>query len=368
MARGVRVYWFPMKIIVDEEIRALIPEMSVEERDNLEEEIEEDGEIREAVIVWKEQSILLDGHNRKEISEATGKKLRVAEISLPDRDSAKAWVIRHQLARRNLTDYQRGQMALKLKPILAKQAAERRSRIPESSKTTKIPENTTHSVPANLPEQKKTGEETNAIIAGDAGLSRKTIDKIESIEKSASEPLKKLAESGAVSIDAAAKVATLPKKQQSTIARAGPGAVKKAAKELREGKPDAPLLDKFGDPVPKELTETFKNAERFDQALSMLTQVMKIVNPLMGDPKTSTAPIPGGEFVSRHRQEFESFIKNARNILTFGRPHAPCPYPHRGGKCEVCLNLGWAVYMSWHNIPPEYLKGHQKQNGKAVAQ
>lgn len=351
-----------MHIKIDEEIRSLIPEPSIEERDQLSENISQAGEIFEPLIVWKEFGILLDGHTRKDISDETGIGFKTKEISLPSRRAAMIWVCQNQIGRRNLNDYQRSQMGLKLKPMLEAEATER---MKGGVKLANSPPNrspASSSTRANLPEGR-----TNDSVASAAGVSRKTIEKVEAIEEKAAEPIRKMAESGEVSIDAAAKVATLPKKKQSKIAAAGPAAVKKAAKAIREGKADAPVLDKFGDPVTDPaIVEAFKNADRFDQALNLLTQVMKIVNPLMGDPKSGEKPIPGGEYVATHRQEFEMFIKNARNILTFGRPHGPCPYPHNRLKCECCGGLGYAVYMSWHNLPPEYLKATQGKNGKAV--
>ncbi len=92
-------------IIVDEEFRSLIPPLTDEERAGLEENLLRDGCL-EPLIVWAEQQILLDGHNRKDICDRFGIDYEVRELSLPDREAAADWIDAHQLGRRNLTPEQ----------------------------------------------------------------------------------------------------------------------------------------------------------------------------------------------------------------------------------------------------------------------
>jgi phage N-6-adenine-methyltransferase len=109
---------------VDEELRSLVPPLTDEERAGLEENLLRDGCL-DPLIVWAEQRVLLDGHHRKDICDRHGIEYATRELSLPGRDAAKRWVIEHQFGRRNLTPYQRSELALKLKPLLAKNARER---------------------------------------------------------------------------------------------------------------------------------------------------------------------------------------------------------------------------------------------------
>ena len=111
-------------IAVDEEFRSLIPALSEEERAGLEENLLRDGCL-DPLIVWREQQVLLDGHNRKEVCDRYGIDYETRELSLPDRDAAKRWIIGHQFGRRNLTPYQRAELALKLKPLLVEEARHR---------------------------------------------------------------------------------------------------------------------------------------------------------------------------------------------------------------------------------------------------
>ena len=54
---------------IDPEIRQLIPLLTTEERSGLEASLKADG-CRDALVVWAEKHILLDGHNRFEICDA----------------------------------------------------------------------------------------------------------------------------------------------------------------------------------------------------------------------------------------------------------------------------------------------------------
>ncbi|MHC4547171.1 MAG: hypothetical protein ACYTEZ_00205 [Planctomycetota bacterium] len=108
---------------VDPELRALIPPLTSEERAQLEANLVAEG-CRDALVVWKGRGILLDGHHRHEICTRLGLDYRTIEIDLPDRDAAKAWIIRNQFGRRNLTPFQRAELALALEPLIAAKAKE----------------------------------------------------------------------------------------------------------------------------------------------------------------------------------------------------------------------------------------------------
>lgn len=86
---------------IDSEFKGMIPKLSDEEYHLLEESIVGEG-CHDAVTVWKEQKLLLDGHNRETICKAHDLDFEIRYISLPDRDKAEQWIIRNQLGRRNL--------------------------------------------------------------------------------------------------------------------------------------------------------------------------------------------------------------------------------------------------------------------------
>jgi|694.fasta_scaffold08185_3 16S rRNA G966 N2-methylase RsmD len=111
-------------IIVDAEFAALIPPLSAEERQQLEENIVEHGGARDPLVVWASKGTLtlLDGHNRYEICTRLGLAFDIEEMRFSDRSHAEEWIIRNQFGRRNLSAYVRTQLALRLEETIAKRS------------------------------------------------------------------------------------------------------------------------------------------------------------------------------------------------------------------------------------------------------
>lgn len=110
---------------INKEFQKLIPEISAEEFAGLKENIIKEG-CRDDLITWK--GTIIDGHNRYKICTEHNIKFQIREKEFPDETEAKIWIINNQFARRNLSPYQRGVLALKLEPLVAKQAKERMSK------------------------------------------------------------------------------------------------------------------------------------------------------------------------------------------------------------------------------------------------
>lgn len=109
---------------IDAEFGALLCPLTADELAGLEASLLEEG-CREALIVWHEEGILLDGHNRKRLCEKHCIPFQTSELNLPDRNAAMHWIICNQLARRNLTPFQKCELALRLEPIIAEEAKNR---------------------------------------------------------------------------------------------------------------------------------------------------------------------------------------------------------------------------------------------------
>jgi hypothetical protein len=60
---------------------------------------------RDALVVWGEKDILLDGHNRLAICRELGIPFKVTKLSFVDRAAALAWFVAAQRARRSLTPH-----------------------------------------------------------------------------------------------------------------------------------------------------------------------------------------------------------------------------------------------------------------------
>lgn len=111
-----------MDVRIDPEFESLITALSDEEKDQLEENIRRDGCLH-PLVTWN--GCIVDGHHRHEICTRLGLPFQTMEKAFGDRDEAKIWIILNQFGRRNLTPFARGELVLKLKPLMAARAAER---------------------------------------------------------------------------------------------------------------------------------------------------------------------------------------------------------------------------------------------------
>lgn len=100
-----------VEFIIDPEFRDKIPAMPQEDFDGLRADIIRDGYVRDPLVVWKEENILLDGHHRwrviSENKETLGDKFKVDYKSFPDRWACIAWICANQLHKHNMTELQR---------------------------------------------------------------------------------------------------------------------------------------------------------------------------------------------------------------------------------------------------------------------
>lgn len=173
-----------LEIKIDPEFSSLIHPISDAELKELEESIKKEG-CRDALVIYK--GLILDGHNRYNICKKH--KIEFETIEVPgvrNRDEAKLWVIRNHFARRNLNTYQKAILALRLKPLIEKEAIKRQ----KSGKA------------VQESERGRTLDKIAKII----GISRTTLWKAERIQKGIekgeiSESVKEKLEAGEVSIN-----------------------------------------------------------------------------------------------------------------------------------------------------------------------
>ena len=173
-------------LIIDPEFRDLIPPLNEEELKLLEASIVADG-CESPLIVWN--GVIVDGHNRYAICQKHEIPFAIQEKDFSSRDDAMLWMLRNQLGRRNLNDYQRGEMVLVLKRQLAS-VAEMKMRA--GIRSTDNPE-------TNLSqgaEERKTLSQL-AKLAGVSGTQMKKIDKL---ANSADEETKTKLRKGEVSV------------------------------------------------------------------------------------------------------------------------------------------------------------------------
>lgn len=112
------------KLKIDKEFQNLIPPLSPEEFKQLKENIIADG-CREPLVVWN--GIIIDGHNRHKICLENNIFFKTEDKEFSDRSAVVEWMLRNQLGRRNLNDFQRNEVALKYEQIIAEQMKKRMS-------------------------------------------------------------------------------------------------------------------------------------------------------------------------------------------------------------------------------------------------
>lgn len=203
-------------IIIDQEFKALIPQLSAEERAQLESNILADG-CRDPLVVWG--CVLIDGHNRYDICTQHGLPFEVVQREFDSREDVVVWMVDNQRGRRNLNDFQRTELQLKKKAAIAAKA-----------KARQIIGVNQYSLPQNSAEPPI---DTRAEIAVAAGVSHDTVSKVERIQVTAAPELVTALRESKVSINAAADVATLPKEEQAELVARGTKEILQAAKEIR---------------------------------------------------------------------------------------------------------------------------------------
>ena len=98
-----------MRPEIDNELRDVIPPLADGELEQLRESISVEG-CRDAIIVWDETNLVVDGHNRLAICDELGVSFEVKRMSFDSRDDVVAWMCGNNLARRNLTTIARNDL------------------------------------------------------------------------------------------------------------------------------------------------------------------------------------------------------------------------------------------------------------------
>ena len=99
---------------IDPEFKDKIPPLPKDAFDGLREDILRDGYVRDPLVVWEEENILLDGHNRwiiiQEFWEILKDKFNVVYKSFPDRYACIAWICANQLHKHNMNERERDKL------------------------------------------------------------------------------------------------------------------------------------------------------------------------------------------------------------------------------------------------------------------
>jgi len=140
-----------MQIKIDTEFKKLIPPLSGEEYSQLEQNIIDDG-CRDPIVIWNDT--IVDGHNRHKICTDNNIEFKTESIEFDSREDVIIWMIYNQFGKRNITSFVRGELALKLEPMLKIKAEENRVK---SRLSTLINETTTNTQKKIAKEAKQYG-------------------------------------------------------------------------------------------------------------------------------------------------------------------------------------------------------------------
>lgn len=212
-----------MNIRINDELRAYTDPLTPSEHAALERSIQAEG-CRDALVLWGD--MLIDGHSRYEICKKHGIEFKtVQNDGFETIEDVKLWMIDNHLARRSVSDFQRGMLALRKKAILAARVTAQEEPGAESK---------AESAPAasSAPPPLATRED----VAKAAGVSSNAISRIEKIQKTATPELVEAVRTGTISLNAAAAVASLPNEEQIAAVNGGKKELQQVAKQVREAK------------------------------------------------------------------------------------------------------------------------------------
>lgn len=148
---------------IDNELRDLIPALTTDEYEQLEQNILEEG-IRDSLIVWNKT--IVDGHNRYNIALEHGLNYEIEEREFEDKNEVINWMIDNQLGRRNLSPQQQSYLRGK------RYSQEKKSKVDNLAQFQKEPKGKTFP-----------SESTAEILGKQYGVSDRTIKNDEQFSK-----------------------------------------------------------------------------------------------------------------------------------------------------------------------------------------
>jgi hypothetical protein len=310
----------PKPIVIDKEFSALIPAATDAELAGLEASLKREG-CRDALVVWREKSILLDGHNRYRICTEGKIAYSVTLMSFPDRDAAMRWSIENQFGRRNLSLGARAMLAARL------------SKLGEGKPPGNCP---------NSDSMKKNAEKM--------AVSRTAVAEAKTVIADGTPALQQAVTDGKVPVSAAAKIVDLPVAEQDAAAAGGKSGVAAAAKKIMskaEYEGTAPAKDQAGHDLPGGKPKIVEAFNRRAEIVAHRTAISKI---RLAVQKAHEAKDP--IYAELLESDFTMGLERASRALRYAMPHSVCPYC-AGDGCKACKNKGWVGEAIYEAAPKE---------------
>lgn len=209
-----------MNITINPQLRDYIDPLTQHEYLALERSLLKEG-CRDALVLWEET--LIDGHNRYAICQKHGIPFQTKQNDqFKSIEDVMLWMIDNHLARRSVSSFQRGVLALRKKDIINTRRKDKSSQ--EKAQEAELALKDPDPVPV----------ETREEIAKVAGLSKPAVAQIEKIRKAATPELVEAVRAGTISINTAATIAALPEEQQVAAVAGGKKELQETARQLRQ--------------------------------------------------------------------------------------------------------------------------------------
>jgi transcriptional regulator with XRE-family HTH domain len=256
-------------ININPELRDYIDPLTNNEFIALEQSILREG-CRDAIVLWNDT--LIDGHNRYAICQKHALPFQFVQNNrFANVEDVKLWMIDNHLARRSVSGFQRGVLALRKKEIVSSRRKEQKEHTTKGENSTDKNLVTAETIIDPVP------VETREEIAKIAGISHNAVSQIEKIRKSASPELVDAVRSGTISINAAATIASLPNREQVIAVAGGKKELQLAAKQIRQSRTNnVSNLNKLNTQGnPEEKLNTKVSLEQENKALKEENEVLK---------------------------------------------------------------------------------------------
>ena len=273
-----------MTITINEDLRAYIDPLTEDEFAALERSLLTEG-CRDALVLWGD--LLVDGHNRYGICQKHQIPFNtVQNPSFQSMDDVHLWMIDNHLGRRSVSDFQRGVLALRKKEIVSARAA-----LTQAQQASAEQSGADSSAAAKSESEPPWNREA---VARAARMSSATLGQIEKIQKTAAPELVGAVKAGAISINAAAAVASLPSDQQVAAVAGGKKELRLAARQVREARLPAKPKPELT-PPPEGATDDEMKIYRLTQLVAELSDERDQLKKKVQHLTIALAEARGGE-------------------------------------------------------------------------
>jgi hypothetical protein len=279
------------EISTSEQFEHLLPKLTKDERNALEESLQKEG-CRDPIVTW--HNTIIDGHNRYSICTKYDIPFNVKKMDeFSDEDAVKTWIINNQLSRRNLTDEQRERF---LGILFNTNKKERGGVRDNSGRKSKV-----HGEPliSTGKEESDNTTDTAGMIAKQHGISRATAKRAGKFA-TALDRISKISPAAEAKIMSGEAKNIISRKEIRNLAEAPEAEVKKVIKAIEK---DAPV--KMAKTTEKELP---------------VRQVYKIINDI--EIRTDTLTDMMGKLTGSHgqltdedRTEIANLVDNLANKM-----------------------------------------------------